>query len=128
MGKSSFMKRKGGNTVTKKMVADRMEDMATLMTALEATLMEWEVWFRLIQQQKKSLTPEQFDFFLQDGPIFTEFTGKIMESIRSQMPKLEELAPEEPKAPVLGADGLPVIPNQAPKLLDGSGNVIPPRA
>lgn len=127
MSKSSYMKRKGGNTVTKKMVANRMEDMATLMTAMEATLMEWEVWYRLIQQQKKSLTPEQFDFFLQDGPIFTEFTGKIMKSIRDQMPALEELPPEEPKASVLGADGLPVVPNQTPMLLDGSGNVIPPK-
>ena len=38
MGQSSYMKRKGGNVVTKKMMTDRMEDMATLMTAMEANL------------------------------------------------------------------------------------------
>jgi len=125
MGKSSYMKRQGGNKVTKKMVSERMDDMAALMTAMEATLMEWEIWFRLIKMQQKALTPEQFVHFVMDGPIFTEFTGKIMESIRANIPALGDVPEEEPKKPsILGADGLPVMAD-APKILDASGNSTP---
>lgn len=107
MGQSSFMKRKGGNVVTKKMMTDRMEDMATLMTAMEATLMEWEIWFRLIKSQKKFLTAEQWEAFISDGPIFTDFTGRIMESVRQNVPELkkDESADEPVKPGILGADG-----------------------
>lgn len=123
MGRSSSLKRKGGNVVTKKMLAGRMEDMATLITVCEATLMEWEIWFRLIKIQKKSLTPEQFDFFLSDGPIFTDIPGKIMESIRKQMPQVnDDLQVETEKKPsILGADGLPVI-QELPRILDSTGH------
>jgi len=125
MSRSSFAKRKGGNTVTKKMVTDRMDDMATLMTAMEATLMEWEIWYCLIKIQKNGLTQEQFDHFLNDGPIFTEFPGKIMDSIRGQMPPLEE-RPEEVRPSILGADGLPVTPD-IPRILDANGNTQTPK-
>lgn len=106
---SSFLKRKGGNTVTKKMILDRMENMATLMTAMETTLMEWEIWFRLIKGQKKFLTKEQWEAFITDGPIFTDITGKIMESIRQNVPEIQK---DE------SADVPPT-----PAILDGSGNV-----
>jgi hypothetical protein len=124
MGKSSFIKRKGGNVVNKKMLLNRMEDMAALMTAMEATLMEWEVWYKLLKFQKKNLSPEQYDFFVNDGPIFTDFPAKIMQSIREQMPLLEE-APEQPEqAPILGADGLPVTPEQPAKILGADGTPV----
>lgn len=114
MGQSSYMKRKGGNVVTKKMMTDRMEDMATLMTAMEATLMEWEIWFRLIKSQKKFLTAEQWEAFISDGPIFTEFTGKIMDSVRQNVPELQkDESADTPVAPgILGADGN--VANTAP--------------
>jgi hypothetical protein len=104
---SSHMKRKGGNVVTKKMILERTDQLATLCTALETTLLEWEIWFRLIKSQKKCLTKEQWEFFISDGPIFTEITGKIMESIRQNIPQLEkDEAPEVPvRAGILGADG-----------------------
>ncbi len=126
MGKSSFMKRKGGNTVTKKMQTDRMEDMAVLMTALEATLMEWEIWYRLLPQQKKFLSQEQFEQFVSDGPIFTEFPGNIMDSIRKQMPAVEPLLEAEVKPSILDASGLPVQ-NDLPKILDSTGNIPSPK-
>jgi hypothetical protein len=105
--KSSSMKRKGGNVITKKMITERMENMATLMTAMETTLLEWEIWFRLIKSQKKFLTTEQWEAFITDGPIFSDITGKIMESVRQNVPKLEkdEDADVPPKPGILGADG-----------------------
>jgi hypothetical protein len=118
--KSSAMKRKGGNILTKKMIANRMDDMATLMTAMEATLMEWEIWFRLLKIQKKNLTPEQYQFVIDDGPIFTDFPQKIMNSVREQMPPIEEAVEEEKKPNILGTDGLPVQ-KDTPKILDSSG-------
>jgi hypothetical protein len=124
MGKGSKLKRKDGNVVTKKMITDRMEDMATLMTAMEAALMEWEIWYRLIPQQKKCLTQEQFEMFVLDGPILTEFPGKIMESIRKQMPAMEPLELEEVKKPlILDSTGLPAqSANNVPKILDSTGH------
>jgi hypothetical protein len=128
MGRSSFAKRKGGNKITKKMISTRMDDMAALMTAMEATLMEWEVWFRLIQLQKTGLTQEEFNHFVNDGPIFTEFPAKIMESIRNQMPQFEPLTEEEQKKPsILGADGLPAM-QDAPRVLDANGRTQLPGA
>src|SRR5208283_702604 len=126
MGRPSHLKRKGGNIVTKKMVTDRMDDMATLMTAMEAALMEWEIWYRLIPQQKKFLSQEQFEQFVMDGPILTEFPGKIMESIRRQMPPVEALAEEEKKPLILDSTGLPAQ-TDAPKVLDSSGHVPAPK-
>lgn len=121
MSKSSFMKKRGGNVITKNMMKERMDSMAVLTTAMEAALMEWEVWYRLIKVQKKALTPEQFEFFLSDGPVFTDIPGKIMESVRGQMPKPEELDLDKPdKLPILDSTGLPAQ-KEAPKILDSHG-------
>lgn len=112
--KSSNMKKKGGNVVNKKMMAGRMDDMANLMVAMEATLMEWEVWYRLIKMQRISLdrnelSREQYDFFIQDGPIFTDMPAKIMSSIRQSIPdyvkEKEQMPAGEEKPAILGADG-----------------------
>lgn len=116
---------------TNKMMQKKMEDMANLMVAMEATLMEWEVWYRLIKMQRLSVqrgevTEKELNFFIDDGPPFTDLPGKIMESIRKTIPdfkKEKEEAPEEkpqildkdgmiattdkPKPAILGADGLP---------------------
>lgn len=118
MSQSSFQKRKGGNTITKKMIAERMDQMATLCTALETTLMEWEIWFRLIKGQKKFLTTEQWENFILDGPIFTDITGKIMESVRKNVPELQkdESADVPVKPAILGADGNVAV-NQQPKII-----------
>jgi hypothetical protein len=127
MGKSSFMKRKGGNVVTKKMVTERMDDMAALMTAMEATLMEWEVWYRLIPQQKKYLTQEQYEWFVKEGPAFTEFPNKIMSSIRHSMPPIDFAADDKPAEPakpaILDSTGLPAMKEDTtPRILDSSGH------
>lgn len=132
MGKSSFMKRKDGNVITKKMMTDKMEQMATLMTVMEATLMEWEIWYRLIKHQKKNLTPEQYEFFVLDGPILTEYPSKIMASIRAQIPEvsMEEVEAAEAaakKPAILGADGLPAQA-ELPRILDASGHTPNPLA
>lgn len=105
--KSSSMKRKGGNVITKKMIVDRTDQLATLCTALETTLMEWEIWFRLIADQKKFLSQAQWEAFITDGPIFTDITGKIMESVRANIPELkkDESADVPVKPGILGADG-----------------------
>ena len=112
--KSSNMKKKGGNVVNKKMMAGRMDDMANLMVAMEATLMEWEVWYRLIKMQKISLdrnelSKEQYDFFIDDGPIFTDLTAKIMASVRQNIPDFAkekaQMPAGEDKPAILGADG-----------------------
>lgn len=115
--RSSFMKRKGGNIVTKKMLAQRMDDVAQLTVALEATLMEWEIWYKMVMQQKDFLTTEQFTAFVIEGPIFSEIPGKIMTSVRANMPKFDGLTREEadkldasPK--ILAGDGLPVQPKK----------------
>lgn len=114
MSKSSFQKRPGGNTITKKMIKERMDNLATLTTAMETTLMEWEIWYRLIAGQKKFLTQQQWEAFILDGPIFTEFTGKIMESIRENIPELTK--DESADTPV------------KPGILDATGNVAAPEA
>lgn len=114
MSKSSFQKRPGGNTITKKMIQERMDNLATLTTALETTLMEWEIWYRLIASQKKFLTQQQWEAFVSDGPIFTEFTGKIMESIRENIPEL--VKDESADVPV------------KPGILDATGNVAAPES
>lgn len=114
MSKSSFEKRPGGNTITKKMIKDRLDNLATLATAMETTLMEWEIWYRLIASQKKFLTQDQWEAFVSDGPIFTEFTGKIMASIRENIPEL--VKDESADTPV------------KPGILDGSGNVAAPES
>jgi hypothetical protein len=112
--KSSSMKKKGGNSITKKMITGRMDDMANLMVAMEATMMEWEVWYRIVKMQQISLkrgeiTQDQLDFFINDGPIFTDLTGKIMASIRSQIPDYAKEKQDSPvdsgKPAILGADG-----------------------
>ncbi len=110
--KGSALKRKGGNIVTKKMIAQRMDDVAQLTVALEATLMEWEIWYKMVMQQKDFLTAEQFHAFVKEGPIFSEIPGKIMDSVRANMPKFEGLSREEAdqldaKPKILAGDGLP---------------------
>lgn len=116
---SSFLKRKGGNEITKKMILKRMEDMAALMTAMETTLMEWEIWYRLIKSQKKMLTNEQWEFFITDGPIFTEITSKIMESVRQNIPQIEkdESPDVPPKSAILDAKGNVASDNSAKKII-----------
>lgn len=112
MSRSSFEKRKNGNVITKKMILERMDSLASLTTVMETTLMEWEIWYRLIASQKKFLTQEQWEAFVSDGPIFTDFTSKIMESIRANIPQLQK--DESADVPV------------KPGILDGSGNVAAP--
>lgn len=104
MSNSAFRKKHGEKNITKKMMAERMDDMAALMVAMEATLMEWEVWYRLIPMMTDGMSEEEFKFYVKDGPIFTDTPGKIMQSIREQMPEMEP-PEEEPKAGILGADG-----------------------
>lgn len=125
MSKSSNLKRKGGNTVTKKMILGRMEDMATLTTAMEAVLMEWEIWFRLGKMQKVSLergeiTQKDYDFFMNDGPPFTDMSARIMASVRQNIPDFkkekEEEAPKENKPAILGADGFAAT-KETPKII-----------
>lgn len=119
MSNGSSLKRGSKALPTKKMVTDRMDDMAALMTAMEATLMEWEIWLSLIKGQKKYLSQEQWEIFVSEGPVFTEFPQKIMDSVRAAMPKFETKEPEkEQKKMILGTDGLPTGPEvERPKII-----------
>lgn len=110
MSQSSFMKRKGGNIITKKMMAEKMDEMAALCTLLETTLMEWEVWYRLVKSQKKNMSPTEWEHVVNDGPIFTDMTEKVMESIRQNVPSMERTPEEE-------------MQDKKPAILDASGNV-----
>lgn len=109
--KGSAMKNKGGSGIAKR--NKQIDDMATLMTAMEATLMEWEIWFRLIKMQKISLerneiTKEELEFFVNDGPPFTDLPGRIMQSIRKQIPDFKKEKEETPanKPEILDKDGM----------------------
>lgn len=133
MSKSSSLKKKGGNTITKKMIAKRMEDVAQLTVAMEAVMMEWEIWYRLIKMQKLSLdrgeiTQKDYDFFIQDGPPFTDMSARIMESVRQNIPDFkkekEEADLQEKKPAILGADGFATTPSdsqQKPTILGSNG-------
>jgi len=112
--KGSAIKKKGGNVVTKAMIAKRMEDVAQLSVALEATLMEWEIWYKMLMNQKGYLTPAEFEDFVKEGPIFSDIPGKIMASVRAAMPQFEPISKEDAdkadaKPKILGADGLPSL-------------------
>ena len=126
--KNSAMKTKGGSGLAKR--NKKIDDMANLMVAMEATLMEWEVWYRLIKMQKLSLerneiTKEELEFFINDGPPFTDLPGRIMNSIRQQIPdfkKEKEEMPQE-KPTILDKDGMiaTVEPKTVPKILGSNG-------
>jgi hypothetical protein len=126
--KSSQMKQKGGVGLAKR--NKQIDDMATLMTAMEATLMEWEVWFRLINMQKISLerneiTKEELEFFINDGPPFTDLPGRIMASIRKQIPDFKKEKEETPanKPEILDKNGMIATnePKTSPKILGANG-------
>lgn len=105
MSTSHLRKTPTERNLTRKMIIQKMDEMAVMMTAMEATIMEWEVWFRLITQIQKHNTPDQLVEYIKDGPIFTDLTGKIMESIRAQMPTLEQCVEDAEIKSILGADG-----------------------
>ena len=126
MSRSTRLKKKGGNTITKAMIEEKLDQMAVMMTAMEATLMEWEIWYRFSKIQKKNLTQDQYDFYINDGPIFTDIPGRIMDSIRANMGAEPVEAPVAEKSAVLGADGLPIQQNAPKTLLDSSGNPVLP--
>lgn len=103
----SKFKNKPGKHLTRAMIAEKLDELAALAVALESTLLEWEVWYRLLKNQKTQLTQDEWNFVVTDGPIFTDTTGKIMESIRASMPLME-----------------PPVDQTKPAILDGSGNVV----
>ena len=111
MSISAFRQRKGKD-ITKKMLIKKMDEMASLMTLMEQTLTEWEIWYRLIPLQKNELSQEQFEHFIKDGPIFHDMPSKIMQTIRNQLPSFDPPTEEEKKK------------QDAPALFDGSGNII----
>jgi len=123
MSNSSLRKKPNEKNLTRKMIQDKMEDMASLMVAMEATLMEWEVWFRLIPMMTDGMSEEEFKFYVKDGPIFTDTPSKIMQSIREQMPEMEP-PEEEPKPGIFGADGNIANVNDKPILNDANGKPI----
>jgi hypothetical protein len=96
---SNNFNRKKGKGLTKAMIIQKLNEMSALASAMEQALIEWETWYQLIGIQKKHLSDEEFDCYVKDGPIFSDLTGKIMESIRQSMPLFEEK--EEPQGPVL---------------------------
>lgn len=123
MGVSAFRKKPNERNLTRKMIQDKMDDMAALMVAMEATLMEWEVWFRLVKHMKEGMSEEEFAHYVMDGPIFTDTPGKIMQSIREQLPELEP-PEEENKSAVLDGSGNATSSKNKPMLTDANGNPI----
>jgi len=115
MSKPSAFKQKKAKDITRKMLLQKIEEMAALITLMEQTLTEWEIWHRLLPLQKEGLTQEQFESFLADGPIFNDSPSKIMQTIRNQVPKFEKPTEEEKQK------------QDRPALLDASGNVIESR-
>lgn len=110
---ANAFKRKRGQGLTKKMLIEKIDEMALLLNYMEQALTEWEIWFRIIPiQQKGAASQEEFEHFLKDGPIFQEMTSKIMESIREHVPDMTPKTDEE------------VEEEKRPALLDAQGNVI----
>lgn len=128
--KSSSMKSKKGKEMTRAEILQQLDNLATLTTATEATLTEWEVWYRLILMQLISYEKGQVElkdlmFFIKDGPPFTDLPGRIMESIRANIPdfakeKVEKDA-EDAKPKILDATGKQTTSKAPPKILDASG-------
>lgn len=134
MSKSSNLKRKGGNLITKKMILGRMQDLANLTTAMETVMMEWEIWFRLVKMQKVSLerseiTQAEYEYFINDGPPFTDMSARIMSSVRENIPNYTaEKQEQDSKAPtpaILGGDGFAANNTvDTPKILGSDGKLI----
>lgn len=125
MSNSNFRKKPNEKNLTRKMIQGKMDDMASLMVAMEATLMEWETWYRLMPLIKEGLSEEEFSHYLNDGPIFTDMPGKIMSSIREQMDKQEKEAKEKAEkaqnaSPILDSNGNVVKSDDKPILLDSN--------
>lgn len=127
MSNSSLRKSPKDKMFSRKEALEKMEKMAALTNAMEVTLMEWEVWFRLLEKQKKYLSQEQYEAFISDGPIFTDIPGKIMQSVRDSMPQIDDVLDEqEQRAAILDGNGNAVSsePTQKPVLMDGAGRPI----
>lgn len=122
MSNSKFRKHPKHQAITRKMLMEKMQEMSNLLVVMEATLMEWEVWFKLFPQMKKNMTQEQFVHYVCDGPVFTEFPEKIMKSVRENMPLFADPEPEENKPAIL--DGSGNVANDKKLLLDPSGKPI----
>jgi hypothetical protein len=124
MTASAFRKAPKEKNLTNKMMRQKMEELAQLMIALETTLMEWEMWYRLVPDIKAGMTESEYAAFLADGPIFSEIPEKIMISIRNQMPKREPVKPEEKKPVLFDGKGNVASVDDKPILQDSSGNII----
>lgn len=124
MASSNFRKTPKEQNITKKMLQQKMEEVAQLSVALETTIMEWELWFRLIPMLKEGNTPEQHEAYINDGPIFSDIPSRIMESIRNQMPKVEEPAKEDKKPVLFDGSGNVASVTDKPILKDSAGNII----
>lgn len=107
MSCSDFRKKPNEKNITKKMILKRLEDVSQLTVALEATLTEWEIWYQMIKNVKENLTQEEFEYYVTDGPIFSEIPDKIMKSVREQIKdQLGDLSqPKEERPPVLDNNG-----------------------
>jgi hypothetical protein len=124
MTASAFRKTPKEKNLTNRMMRQKMEELAQLMIALETTLMEWEMWYRLIPDLKSGMTAEEYDAFLADGPIFSEIPEKIMISIRNQMPKREPKPKEDEKPVLFDGKGNVANANDKPIIQDSSGNIL----
>lgn len=122
MSISAFRKKPNQKNLTRKMIMEKMEEMSSLMVAMEATLMEWEVWFRLFKNMQDGMTQDEFHNYVMDGPIFTDIPGKIMHSIREQMPDMEPPINEEDHKPILDSQGNATSSENKPILTDANGN------
>ncbi|MFW6130263.1 MAG: hypothetical protein ACOC56_03690 [Atribacterota bacterium] len=112
MSHSAFRKKKAKD-VTRKMLIEKINEMSTLMSYMESALIEWEIWHKLLPMQKDALSEREYNFFLEDGPIFEdEIVQKVVQSIRENVPEMKPQSEEEK------------IEQDKPALFDGSGNII----
>jgi hypothetical protein len=109
MSTSSLRPKRKGKDITKKMLIDKLNDIAAFATALETVVTEYDLWYSIVKNQHQNLTHEEFVSVVQDGPIFSDLSQKILTSIREHLP---DMTPR------------PVTEKNTPALFDGRGNIV----
>lgn len=110
---SNGFRKRPEKAVTKKYLKEKVEHMASLMIAMEQALTEWEIWHQLLGVQSEGLTTEEYIHVVKDGPIFSDLSSKIVESIKQQLP-VDLTPPSEEE----------MTAQDRPALFDASGNII----
>jgi hypothetical protein len=63
----SALRSRKGKELTKQMLIDKLDEVASLATAMETVLVEWETWWRIIPTIEKGMTAEEFAFYVKEN-------------------------------------------------------------